>query len=257
MFKLKFIPLFLLFSGACYAEYQLYYPLGNTVDIKFVSGEKTSQPVAENWIAYDPFYSDWMSYGEPYNCTEWSPSASLYHTDESVTQTATCDQEQRRTIQNREINTINNDIRNAGDLIEESTSISVEETRVVNGESNIQSYTIQVGLANSRHYGFTSDKLRSYYSLVLNHPSSITPNLYKNVVIDGLYYNDTQGIALAVDKSLPNTITPPTIIVNGASCKPTSIIYENANWDAYYYNNCSFNSVFNSNVGKSIIVKIE
>lgn len=263
MFKLKFIPLFLLFSGVCSAEYQMYYPLDKSIDIKFVSTPTTPEVepepevIPDNWVPHTPIYSSWSNYGEPYNCTQWLPDSSIYNTDEVVTQTATCDQEQRRTIQNTEINTVDNEIRNLGDLIEESTSITSEETRDVNGDWATKAYTIQVGLTGSSHYGYMSSTLRNYYSLTLKNASTISSNLYKGVVIGGLYYNTSQGFVLALDKSLPNTVTPPTIIVNTISCNPSSIVYENALWDAYYYNNCSFNTVFSNNLGNSVIVRLK
>lgn len=263
MFKLKFIPFFLLFSGVCSAEYQMYYPLDKSIDIKFVSTPTTPEVepepevIPDNWIPYDALYSEWLDSGEPFNCTAWTPDSILYNTDESLTQKANCDQVQTRTIQNREINTLNNEIRNSGELIEESTSVNEEETKNVNGSWATKAYTITVGLANTYHYGYMNKSYRNYYSLTLNNPSQISDNLYKGFSLDALYYNSSQGIVLAIDRAIPDTITPPTIIVNKISCTPSSIMYSNGLRDIYYYNNCSFNSVFTNNVGNSIIVRLK
>jgi len=93
---------------------------------------RSSIGTMENWIAASPIYSEWINSGSLYDCTNWSPDPSTVNSGVSFTQTATnCKQNQTRTKQEREQDTITLAYRNIGELI--------TETNVLNSQSNTRS----------------------------------------------------------------------------------------------------------------------
>lgn len=81
-----------------------------------------------SWTNYSPVVSEWMDNDEIYGCSTWTPALNTYNDDQIVTQSSDCFQKQSRTVQNREIDTNTNEIRNKGAEIEEIQSIPVIET---------------------------------------------------------------------------------------------------------------------------------
>lgn len=112
-----------LISGQSFAEYQVMYnqnQIGGD-NIKFVSNAK--------WIPATPFISGWGNDGSPSGCSNWSPLENTVAYGVSFQQTATnCQQNQKRTIQNREQNDISHAYRDVG--------VAIVEKQTLNGQSS-------------------------------------------------------------------------------------------------------------------------
>lgn len=83
-----------------------------------------------NWIATTPIQSEFQKTGSIYNCSNWTPDAASITVNQLFNQTATdCKQEESRTVQNRELNTVSGEIRNNGTAYIENQTIIVNDTR--------------------------------------------------------------------------------------------------------------------------------
>lgn len=112
-----------LISGQAFAEYLVQFGQ-NQIDgdnIKFVTTAK--------WIPATPFTSEWSNDGSPSGCSNWSPLENTVAYGQSFQQTATnCQQNQKRTIQNREQNDLSHAYRDVG--------VAIVETQILNGQSS-------------------------------------------------------------------------------------------------------------------------
>lgn len=87
-----------------------------------------------NWQPYDPEYTEWVSQGEPYDCTNWKPDPSEINLGETFEQTATdCKQEQTRTRQDREQETTTLAIRYPGSAVTKIQTITASSTKTETG----------------------------------------------------------------------------------------------------------------------------
>lgn len=83
-----------------------------------------------NWLETDPIIGEWENIGIIYDCSNWSPETSTINIGQSFTQTATnCNQDQTRTVQDKEIDEISEAIRDNGEPYIESRTITINDTR--------------------------------------------------------------------------------------------------------------------------------
>lgn len=89
---------------------------------------RTPAPIAfiDQWINSDPSYGEWESSGIPESCGMWTPALDTVLAGQSVSQTATCQQEQTRTVQPRQKMANQEIYRNAGEPVLETRSIEVD-----------------------------------------------------------------------------------------------------------------------------------
>lgn len=97
----------------------------------------------ETWIPTTPNYGSWFDVGAIYGCSNWSPDPSTVNIGQSFTQTATdCEQNQERTVQNREIEQTTNIIRNVGlETTENRVDENITNTRSATGTKPVQECT--------------------------------------------------------------------------------------------------------------------
>lgn len=115
------------------AEYSVMIPLeqdkgGNlpngSIDLGTVTPEPPVVPTA-NWIQISSIVNDWIDDGVVYECGEWLPASHTVRLNEFFLQSANnCKQNQYRTVQEREQNSITNEIRNKGSLINENRTLT-------------------------------------------------------------------------------------------------------------------------------------
>ena len=92
----------------------------------------------ESWVAASPVYSDWVSKGSIYGCSDWSPASSTYTASATFTQKSTnCTLDQGRTAQAREQETTTGSYRNLGE--------ATNETRTLTGQASSRAYTVVLG----------------------------------------------------------------------------------------------------------------
>lgn len=243
LFTMLFIPL------TSYSNYNYVLKLDPNIVFKDLSIQDGS------WKKYEPVVSEWLNKGEVYSCSTWLPELNLYNDDQLVIQSSNCLQKQSRTVQNREIDTNTNEIRNKGTEIQETQDIPSIKTRDRNGLWAGTTYTVNVGRYNKIHYGFVDDLVASTYKLIPSVIGGINNTNYKGFVLNGLYYNLNQGLIFAIDKEAPNSMKPPVITINGITCSTSSIIYENAHFDAYYYRTCPVEEIFTAPATVEVFVK--
>lgn len=95
-----------------------------------VSSSRSATGTKESWVATSPTYTAWVNSGAITGCTNWSPATSTVNKGQTFTQTATdCKQVQVRSRQDREQETTTKEIRNKGQAVTESQSITVSSTR--------------------------------------------------------------------------------------------------------------------------------
>lgn len=71
--------------------------------------------ITSNWSNAPTVYGEWIDQGQPYDCNNWFPADSTVPMDETFTQTATdCIQDQTRTAQDQEVETISGIVRDKG-----------------------------------------------------------------------------------------------------------------------------------------------
>lgn len=95
--------------------------------------------ILENWLPFDPSYTDWVDTNALYGCTSWSPNPSTFITTSNFTQTSsTCKTDQERDRQEREQEKFTAEIRNVGSPISEqqtkSGQVATRPYAVVLGE---------------------------------------------------------------------------------------------------------------------------
>ena len=97
-----------------------------TLTAKSHSREQTG--TMETWVPIVASYSDWIDFEELYDCTNWTPD--VYDIDAGVEfeQTATdCKQDQTRSRQDREQGNVSFEIRDVGEPIEETQTLTDQE----------------------------------------------------------------------------------------------------------------------------------
>ena len=121
--------------GATQAAYTIKVPLEARKGGTLPNDSIVLKP--EEWFTIAPEYTEWISQGVPYDCTNWSPAPSTKTIGQSFTQTATdCKQNQTRSRQDREQETTTKTIRNKGTAVTETQTITVSSTRAAVGTKN-------------------------------------------------------------------------------------------------------------------------
>lgn len=99
------------------------------------------QQAVASWSVQSSLLSDWTSQGAAFNCSEWTPPASLVNIDEMFTQTRQCDQLQSR----QRIDTLYSfqlDSTRQSDPVTETITTRVEQSRAVSG---LRDYIVSSG----------------------------------------------------------------------------------------------------------------
>lgn len=115
-----------------HAEYQIKMPLEQSNRGALPNGsinildKKNTLP---NWQSTTPFYTEWADTGEKHECSTWVPDESTKKEGIAFEQTTICGQDQVRTKQEREIDSISLTFRNIGEPIDEIQSIFVYSAR--------------------------------------------------------------------------------------------------------------------------------
>ena len=86
--------------------------------------------ITSNWSNAPTVYGEWIDQGQPYDCNNWFPADSTVPMDETFTQTATdCSQDQTRTAQDQEVETISGIVRDKGSPYNQQRTITASSTR--------------------------------------------------------------------------------------------------------------------------------
>lgn len=80
-----------------------------------------------NIVAHTPFVGDWRDKGAPTNCSAWTPNPNTVKKNEVFEQSATCQQEQTRTIEEQVKNLNTGIVSKTGNKSEESQNINVSK----------------------------------------------------------------------------------------------------------------------------------
>lgn len=132
MKKIAFVAIATLALSSVHAEYTVTIPLNSK--IKFYS-----------WTTISPLLGDWTNNGDLYDCSNWSPAESTITTNKVFLQTATdCKQDQTRTVQNRETDSVTGIIRNVGSVYNENNTITETSSRNAIGSLETWSATTSV-----------------------------------------------------------------------------------------------------------------
>ena len=127
MKKITIATLAALMLGTVQADYTIKQPLEQNQGGSLPNG---SIRITSNWSNAPTVYGEWLDQGHPYDCTNWSPDASTITIGETFTQTATdCSQDQTRTAQDREVETISGVVRDKAEPYTQSRTIIVSSTR--------------------------------------------------------------------------------------------------------------------------------
>lgn len=211
---MKKIALTLLIASfsTSFATYQVVYP-NQIVNFK-------SDIVKETFTPTDPFISDWSDVGAPYDCNNYTPDPAGYAYGVKFNQTTNnCKMDQERTIQNRQISSITNEISNVG-------SPSVEKQTLENQSNTIEAtgtrynYTMFVGNYNygSTYYsGYFSDHYMSQFGegFVTSISGSMSSSTFRGSSIDHLV---EQGDYITM-RVLPDISgAMPVLTINGTPC---------------------------------------
>jgi hypothetical protein len=117
MKKIAFVAIATLALSSVHADYTVTIPLNSKINFY-------------SWSPISPLFGDWVNVGNIYDCSNWSPSSSTITTGQSFLQTATdCKQDQIRTVQKRETDSISGSIRTVGSPYNENNTISSTSSR--------------------------------------------------------------------------------------------------------------------------------
>ena len=101
---------------------------------KQINGDNITFVKKGKWVKASPAISDWADVGSPTGCSDWTPDPSTVALGTTFEQTASeCEQEQSRTVQNREQNDYTLVFRPIGTPINESQTLTKTITRSANG----------------------------------------------------------------------------------------------------------------------------
>ena len=114
-------------TGTATAEYTVKVPLELNQGGNLPNG---SIRITSNWSNAPTVYGEWIDQEQPYDCNNWFPADSTVPFGETFTQTATdCSQDQTRTAQDQEVETISGIVRDKGESYTQSRTITVSSTR--------------------------------------------------------------------------------------------------------------------------------
>jgi hypothetical protein len=120
--SLMVLPFALLgIMSSANASYQVIYgdKQINGDNIHFIS----------KWLSSDPLLGEWVNVGTPTGCSVWTPDPSTKNMGESFQQTGSgCNQEQTRSVQEREQNNVTHEYRNVGSVKNENQTLKNQTT---------------------------------------------------------------------------------------------------------------------------------
>lgn len=99
------------------------------------SSQREAIGVLENWITYDPTYSNWVDANVLYGCSTWAPDPASYSNSATFTQNAACKTDQIRTRQDREQEKFTSEIR----IVSETP-----EVQTLSNQPASRAYTVSV-----------------------------------------------------------------------------------------------------------------
>ncbi len=189
MNKLILAILSLTFSVFANAEYTIKVPLeiaaGGTLDNGSIKFTNVAPPV-ENWISITPSYSEWVNDVSPLNCITWTPDPSDIDIGQSFTQNSIdCEQNQIRTIQNREQEQTTLEIRNVGlPITENRTLITSSERESIGTMEQWPSFASNNSLAYTdwSNINWSSKNLTSIPTSLYPNPSAVSLNFFNNKI---------------------------------------------------------------------------
>lgn len=118
--KVCALPILLISSFSHAVEYQARIPF---------DGVFQAPQGPEVWNTYEPIYSNVQLSGTPFSCKTWNPARETITLNTVFTQTSNdCMQAQTRTVQNREISSRTNQIRNAGSPFQDTSTLAENKT---------------------------------------------------------------------------------------------------------------------------------
>ena len=116
-------------------------PLGDRYTVEqtiTISQDRDAAGILENWMAFDPTYTSWVDTNALYGCTSWTPNPAVYTETTNFTQTANnCRTDQDRLRQDREQERYTEEIRDVGEPIVESQTLT--------GQSASRPYSVVLG----------------------------------------------------------------------------------------------------------------
>ncbi len=141
---------------------------------------RTAVGTLETWISAEPLYSEWINSGTLYDCNNWSPDPSTVNYGVSFTQTATdCKQNQTRTRQNREQESVTLEYRNVGNLITETNTLTSQtNTRTSTGTLSNKVCLFDQSFNPNVHVWYTGGGYNEFWT----YGYQSIPNLWINVV---------------------------------------------------------------------------
>jgi hypothetical protein len=229
--------------STAYASYQVVFPLH---DIQF------KNQTVEIFTPTDPAIGEWTNASSLYDCKDYMPNPSEYSYGVNFTQTSNnCKRDQERTIQNRQVSSITNQVSNVG-------VASIEKKTLVNQTDNKEAtgirytHTMTVGSFNygsTYYYGYFSDSYKSQYfnGFVTSTDGTLSPSTFRGVSIDHLIESDI-NISMRVIPDI--TGKPPVMTVNGKSCTLVG-----PNVFTAYDGSCNFN--LKNFVGQTIYIDLQ
>jgi hypothetical protein len=117
MKKIAFVAIATLALSSVHADYTVTIPLNSK--IQFYS-----------WSTATPLLGDWMNIGNIYDCSNWSPNPSTVTVGEKFNQQANdCKQDQERSVQKRETDSVTGTTRNSGAPYTEYNTITASDLR--------------------------------------------------------------------------------------------------------------------------------
>lgn len=108
--------------------------------VKTISVTQSREEIGtlENWLPFDPAYSNWTDTNMLYGCTSWTPDPSVYTVTTNFTQTSTtCKTDQERQRQEREQEKFSGETRDVG--------ASVTEQQTLSNQSASRPYSVTLG----------------------------------------------------------------------------------------------------------------
>lgn len=209
------------------AEYIMKIPVD--ADIRFVPANTTvpdqtetpvqQEPVVEEtWTTTEPVISEWVDYGEPYECNEWLPATDTVSTGKEFTQYSECKQNQTRTVQNYETSNTGQ-TRKVGDETTETQVITTNEERTELGTR--YTHVLNVGhyyVWSDNYYGYFSPSYVANSSAVTHTYGNMTPSTFKGYTIDHFVEQSNRNITFRLLPAHTSPSINPTVTIDGKDC---------------------------------------
>lgn len=129
----------LSYIGIAQAEYIMQIPLEQTKGGGLPNGtiNIVTKPIViptENWQPFTASFSEWVNKGSAYDCMTWTPAKNTQNIGVEFQQTSNdCKQEQTRIKQEREKDSVSSAVRDVGEPIIETQSVTGQLTRQETG----------------------------------------------------------------------------------------------------------------------------